>query len=64
MLIIFDRIFGTYVSETEKVDYGVTTGFIGHNPLRILFLPLFQYLKKAFDIKGDISKKQENKFLK
>jgi sterol desaturase/sphingolipid hydroxylase (fatty acid hydroxylase superfamily) len=64
MLIIFDRIFGTYVPETEKVDYGVTTGFIGHNPFKILFQPLFQYLKKAFGRKGHISEKQEIKFLK
>ncbi|MDN5205589.1 sterol desaturase family protein [Fulvivirgaceae bacterium BMA10] len=45
MLIIFDRIFGTYVPEQEKVKYGVTTGFLGHNPFKIVFYPLYQYLK-------------------
>lgn len=45
MLIIWDRVFSTYVPETEKVSYGVTTGFIGHNPLTIIFKPLLQYLR-------------------
>jgi sterol desaturase/sphingolipid hydroxylase (fatty acid hydroxylase superfamily) len=43
MLIIWDRIFNTYVSEKEKVNYGVTTGFIGYNPLLIIFKPLIDY---------------------
>lgn len=50
MLIIYDRWFGTYQPEMEKVDYGVTTGFMGHNPIKILFFPLYQYLKKVFRI--------------
>lgn len=45
MLIIFDRIFGTYQREEEKVKYGVTTGFLSHNPIIINFLPLLQFLK-------------------
>ncbi|MEZ5039816.1 MAG: sterol desaturase family protein [Saprospiraceae bacterium] len=45
MLIIFDRLFGTYQAETEEVKYGVTTGFLGHNPLHIVFSPLMQYFK-------------------
>lgn len=44
-LILFDRIFGTYTPEVEKVEYGVTTGFIGHNPLRILFTPIMRLVK-------------------
>lgn len=48
MLIIYDRIFGTYEPENEEVKYGVTTGFIGHNPFKILFFPLIQYLRKLF----------------
>ena len=47
MLIIYDRIFGTYVPETNKVTYGVTTGFMGHNPLKILFLPFINYLRNT-----------------
>ena len=44
MLIIYDRLFGTYQAETEKVKYGVTTGFLSHNPITLNFFPLFQYL--------------------
>jgi len=45
MLIIYDRLFGTYEPETEKVKYGVTTGFFSHNPIKLNFLPLWQYLE-------------------
>lgn len=45
MLIIFDRLFGTYQPETEKVKYGVTTGFYSNNPIKLNFLPLYQFLK-------------------
>ncbi|MEM9919046.1 MAG: sterol desaturase family protein [Bacteroidota bacterium] len=48
MLIIYDRLFGTYERETEKVKYGVTTGFLSHNPIKTNFLPLIQYLKGNF----------------
>lgn len=51
MLIIYDRIFGTYIPENEKVFYGVTSGFMGHNPIKILFSPLFSYLKNLFKLK-------------
>lgn len=54
MLIIYDRIFGTYEPETEKVKYGVTSGFIGHNPLKINFLPLWEFLK------GDLKREKNN----
>ena len=45
LLMIYDRIFGTYEKETEKVRYGVTTGFLSHNPLKLIFSPLIDYLK-------------------
>jgi len=45
MLIVFDRIFGTYQSETEKVKYGVTTGFYSNNPFKLNFMPFIEYLK-------------------
>lgn len=43
MLIIFDRLFGTYISECEEVKYGVTTGFLSYNPFTIVFKPLIEY---------------------
>lgn len=45
MLIIFDRLFGTYQRETEKVKYGVTTGFYSNNPIKLNFFPLYQFVK-------------------
>lgn len=44
MLIVFDKWFGTYEPETEKVKYGVTTGFFSNNPLVINFKPLFEFI--------------------
>ena len=35
ILILWDRLFGTFEPETEPSDYGVTTPLTTHNPLRI-----------------------------
>lgn len=32
VFIIWDKLFGTYQPETEKVIYGLTTGFVSYNP--------------------------------
>ena len=44
-LIVWDRLFGTYQPEVEPVRYGVTTGFVSHNPFVIQLAPLWQYLR-------------------
>ena len=44
MFIIWDRLFGTYQPEDEKVAYGITAGFMGHNPLRVQLEPLWKYI--------------------
>jgi len=44
VLIIWDRLFGTYEPEEQEVKYGVTSGFIGHNPLIVQFQPLWKYI--------------------
>lgn len=44
LLILWDRLFGTYQPEVEAVRYGVTTGFMGHNPLVAQFRPLWKLL--------------------
>ena len=44
-LILWDRLFGTYQAEIEPVRYGVTTGFVGHNPLVIQLAPLWKLLR-------------------
>ncbi|MEM9384443.1 MAG: hypothetical protein AAGA68_05235 [Pseudomonadota bacterium] len=40
VFILWDVLFGTYEAETEPVHYGVTTGFISLNPLRVHWEPL------------------------
>jgi sterol desaturase/sphingolipid hydroxylase (fatty acid hydroxylase superfamily) len=44
VFIIWDRLFGTYQPEDEQVRYGVTTGFVGHNPIVVQFRPLWKYV--------------------
>lgn len=48
VFIVWDRLFGTYEPERAPVRYGVTTGFLGHNPLRVQFQPLWAYLRGRF----------------
>ena len=37
ILIIWDRLFGTFEAETERPDYGLTTQLKSHNPLVVAF---------------------------
>lgn len=37
ILIVWDRLFGTFEPESEAVDYGLTTPLRSHNPLVIAF---------------------------
>lgn len=48
LFMVWDRIFGTYQAETEKVNYGVTTGFEGHNPAKLVLKPLYNFFKGTF----------------
>ncbi|MDT0620388.1 sterol desaturase family protein [Croceitalea vernalis] len=59
-LIIFDRLFGTYQKETEKVKYGVTTGFYSNNPFKLNFLPLVEYFKGNWKREKQHIKENEN----
>lgn len=63
MLIFYDRIFGTYEPETEKVRYGVTTGFLSHNPIKTNFYPLINYLKGSFKREKNQDNKKLEKFM-
>lgn len=50
VLIIWDRLFGTFVTETEKPVYGITRQLDSHNPFTITFhefADLARDLKKA-----------------
>ena len=52
--MVWDRMFGTYQKEEEPVKYGVTTGFMGHNPFKVVFLPIIQYFR------GDYTREIQN----
>lgn len=52
VLIIWDRLFGTYQPETEKVKYGITTGFISNNPFRLVFQGFIDLFTKKMNYKG------------
>jgi len=50
VFIIWDKLFGTYQPETEKVQYGLTTGFVSHNPFVLVFqgfIDLFKHTNKS-----------------
>lgn len=59
MLIVFDKLFGTYQREEEKVKYGVTSGFFSNNPLIINFRPLIEYFKGNWKREKQIVKEEE-----
>ncbi|MEM7180794.1 MAG: sterol desaturase family protein [Spirochaetota bacterium] len=52
MTMIFDRMFGTYMPETEEVRYGVTTGFQGHNPFVIQSKGIWDLIRGKFSARG------------
>lgn len=37
LFMIWDQMFKTYQPETEPVVFGTTEGFVGHNPLKVVF---------------------------
>lgn len=45
VFILWDRLFGTYQREEAIVRYGVTTGFIGYNPVVVQLKPMWQFLR-------------------
>ncbi|MBC7866713.1 MAG: sterol desaturase family protein, partial [Gloeobacteraceae cyanobacterium ES-bin-316] len=51
-LMIWDKLFGTYTSETEKVKYGITTGFVSYNPFKLIFHGFIDLFKGKMDYKG------------
>ncbi|MGC4021152.1 MAG: sterol desaturase family protein [Cyclobacteriaceae bacterium] len=51
-LIIWDRLFGTYQEEEEKPIYGITTGFVSHNPIVLVFHGFVDLLRGKMNSKG------------
>jgi sterol desaturase/sphingolipid hydroxylase (fatty acid hydroxylase superfamily) len=52
VLMIWDRMFGTYQAETEPVEYGITTGFVSHNPFVLIFHGFIDLVRGKMDYKG------------
>ena len=51
-LIIWDRLFGTYMAEGEASNYGIK-GFESHNPIKVQFHQAQQYLKTLGQRRAD-----------
>lgn len=52
VFMIWDRLFGTYQPETEPVNYGITTGFVSHNPFVLVFHGFSDWLQGKMNYKG------------
>lgn len=52
VLLVWDRLFGTYQPETEKVKYGITIGFISNNPFRLIFQGFIDLFTGKMKYKG------------
>lgn len=52
VLLIWDRLFGTYQPETEPVRYGITTGFISYNPFKLVFQGFIDLFRKRMHYRG------------
>lgn len=53
VLIIWDKLFGTYQPETEKVRYGLTTGFLSYNPFRLVAQGFINWFKPKSSTPGN-----------
>lgn len=51
-LMVWDRLFGTYAAEGEPVRYGITTGFMGHNPIKLVFVGFYDLFRGRLGYKG------------
>src|SRR5688572_3051249 len=60
ILIIFDRIFGTYIKETIPPVYGITHNIHSHNPKDVLF---HEYKNVAWEISRIKGLKNKIRFL-
>jgi sterol desaturase/sphingolipid hydroxylase (fatty acid hydroxylase superfamily) len=52
VFMLWDRIFNTYQPETEKVKYGLTTGFTSNRPLVLVFHGFRQWFRKPGQYKS------------
>jgi sterol desaturase/sphingolipid hydroxylase (fatty acid hydroxylase superfamily) len=60
ILIIWDRLFGTYEPEVERVRYGLTTNIATFNPLRVAF---HEWQAIWRDVRGTSSWRERGSYL-
>lgn len=52
VLMIWDRLFGSYTTENAAVQYGITTGHVGYNPIKLVFHGFFDLFRGKLNSKG------------
>ena len=52
VLMVWDKLWGTYQPEAAKVNYGITTGFAGYNPLKLVLKGFADLFRNKIDYKG------------
>ena len=52
VLMIWDRMFGSYTPETTPVLYGITTGRVGYNPFKLVFHGFYDLFRGKLNSKG------------
>jgi sterol desaturase/sphingolipid hydroxylase (fatty acid hydroxylase superfamily) len=52
VLMIWDRLFGSYTPETSPVQYGITTGHVGYNPFTLVFHGFYDLFRGKLNSKG------------
>jgi sterol desaturase/sphingolipid hydroxylase (fatty acid hydroxylase superfamily) len=55
-LIIWDRIFGTFQKESEKVNFGITQNIHSHNPEKVIFHEFGSMLRDVKHAPGLVNK--------
>jgi sterol desaturase/sphingolipid hydroxylase (fatty acid hydroxylase superfamily) len=50
IFVLWDRLFHTYQSETEPVVYGISEGFVGHNPFVAEFRGFWRLAQVLFKV--------------
>ena len=52
IFIIWDRLFGTFAEENEKVVFGITDPIDSVNPLKVFFHGFYRLYRKLANAKG------------
>ena len=52
ILMVWDRVFGTYEVESEPVRFGVTSGFVSYNPFVLVFHGFIDFFKGTLNSRG------------